>query len=218
MQRGIILMIERDTKKNSRTVQKEDRPKEIISAALNVFERNGFAGTRLEEVAKFAGISKGTIYLYFNNKDELFKACVRETVGKPIAQTFESAIKFEGSTKILLHELAEKIGDTFSDPEYRSIFFLIVSEGKRFPKLVKFYYEEVITPSVSRLSNIIQRGVDRGDIKSSISEEDALLLLSPVIFINVWNRLFGNEKKIDLKDTLHSHIDIWLDGMCPKNN
>ena len=129
----------------------------------------------------------------------------------------ESAINFEGSTEKLLHELAEKIGDTFSDPEYRSIFFLIVSEGKRFPKLVKFYFDEVITPSVSRLSNIIQRGVDRGDIKSSISEEDALLLLSPVIFINVWNRLFGNEKKINLKDTLHSHIDIWLDGMRPEN-
>ena len=211
-------MIEQGPKKSSRTVQKEARPKEIISAALNVFESNGFAGTRLDEVAKFAGISKGTIYLYFENKDELFKACVRETVGKPIAETLESVTKFEGPTEKLLHELAEKIGNTFSDPGYRSIFFLIISEGKRFPNLVKFYYDEVINPSVSSLSNIIQRGVDRGDIKNRISQEDALLLLSPVIFINVWNRLFGNEKKIDLKETLHSHIDIWLNGTRPENN
>ena len=105
-----------------------------------------------------------------------------------------------------------KIGNTFSNPEYRSIFYLIVSEGKRFPELVSFYYEEVVMPGIKGLSNIIERGIKRGEIKKSKPEEQALMLISPVIFSNIWNRLFIT-KKIDLGETLHSYINIWLDGM-----
>lgn len=213
MQSGILLqMINTIVKKNQRSAKKEARPKEIILAALSVFESNGFAATRLEDVAHFAKISKGTIYLYFDNKEELFKACVRETVGKPIEETLGIANKFDGSTEKLLHEIADKIGNTFSNPEYRSIFYLIVSEGKRFPELVSFYYEEVVMPGIKGLSNIIERGIKRGEIKKSKPEEQALMLISPVIFSNIWNRLFIT-KKIDLGETLHSYINIWLDGM-----
>jgi AcrR family transcriptional regulator len=175
-------------KKGVRAAQKEARPGEIAAAALKLFARDGFAGTRLEEVAKRAGISKGTIYLYFDTKEDLFKACVRETVGTHLAETTEIAATF-------------------------TILLLMISEGKRFPELVNFYHAEVLSQGLAMLTKILERGVERSELRKTAVMDFPMLLMSPAIMYVIWDHLFGAHKKLDLSDVLHAHLDAMLEGI-----
>lgn len=202
-----------DQKKGVRAAQKEARPKEIVEAALQVFARDGFAGTRLEDVAEQVGISKGTIYLYFENKEELFKACVRETVGVHLAATQEFAVSFEGDTADLLREVVKGVSERLFQDGYRTILLLLISEGQRFPELVSFYFEEILSPGLRVLRGIIARGVERGEFRDTGIVNYPMLLMSPVMASVVWNHLFGDRERLDLPDLLQVHLETVLDGL-----
>jgi len=203
-------------KKGIRAAQKEARPKEIVDAALGVFARDGFAGTRLEDVAERVGISKGTIYLYYENKEEVFKACVRQTIGAKLQETMAMAASFEGSTADLLREIFRRISTQLSQPDYRTILLLLISEGQRFPELVSFYYEEMLGPGIEGLSAIIQRGVDSGEFRDTGLAKYPMLIMSPVIASVIWNHLFSKQKSFDLKDAMQTHLDTMLEGLIAK--
>lgn len=200
-------------KKGIRAAQKEARPKEIVESALTIFARDGFAGTRLEDVAERVGISKGTIYLYFENKEELFKACVRETLGSHLQQTMAMAATFEGSTSDLLREVFRRVSTTLSQEAYRTILLLLISEGQRFPELVRFYHSEMLGPGVEGLSAVIKRGVESGEFRDTGLSEYPMMLMSPVIASVIWNHLFGQFKAIDLEAALTMHLDTMLNGL-----
>jgi AcrR family transcriptional regulator len=200
-------------KKGVRAAQKEARPGEIAAAALKLFARDGFAGTRLEEVAKRAGISKGTIYLYFDTKEDLFKACVRETVGTHLAETTEIAATFTGPTEELLREVVVRMASRLSQPEFRTILLLMISEGKRFPELVNFYHAEVLSQGLAMLTKILERGVERSELRKTAVMDFPMLLMSPAIMYVIWDHLFGAHKKLDLSDVLHAHLDAMLEGI-----
>ena len=200
-------------KKGIRAAQKEARPKEIVEAALAIFARDGFAGTRLEDVAERVGISKGTIYLYFENKEELFKACVRETLGAHLQQTMAMAATFEGSTSDLLREVFRRVSTTLSQQAYRTILLLLISEGQRFPDLVSFYYAEMMAPGLKGLRAVIQRGVERGEFKETGLSEFPMMLMSPVIASVIWNHLFGKFTPVDLEAAMTAHLNTILDGL-----
>ncbi|NKB43686.1 MAG: TetR family transcriptional regulator [Alphaproteobacteria bacterium] len=200
-------------KKGTRAAQKEARPKEIVEAALAIFARDGFAGTRLEDVAERVGISKGTIYLYFENKEELFKACVRETLGSHVKETMELAAAFDGPTPDLLREIVRRISGRLTKPAYRTILLLLISEGQRFPELVSFYHSEIIGPGAEGLGGVIQRGIDRGEFKETGLSKFPMMLMSPVIASVIWNHLFGDDVEIDPSEALQTHLDTMLDGL-----
>ena len=200
-------------KKGIRAAQKEARPREIVEAALAIFARDGFAGTRLEDVAERVGISKGTIYLYFENKEELFKACVRETLGSHLQQTMEMAATFEGSTSDLLREVFRRVSAMLSQHAYRTILLLLISEGQRFPELVSFYHAEVLAPGVRGLKAVLQRGVESGEFNDTGLSEFPMMLMSPVIASVIWNHLFGKFTPIDLEVAMSTHLNTMLDGL-----
>ncbi|MDG2320118.1 MAG: TetR/AcrR family transcriptional regulator [Rhodospirillaceae bacterium] len=200
-------------KKNARAAQKEARPKEIVDAALAVFARDGFAGARLDDVAEKVGISKGTIYLYFDTKEELFKACVRETVGAHIAGSRDFAASYEGATSGLLRELVGRIGDRMSKGDFRTILLLLISESSRFPELVSFYHTEIISSGLEVLSAVIQRGVDSGEFRKTGLETYPMLLISPLIMSVIWNHLFSSMRQLDVDVVLKAHLDTILDGL-----
>ncbi len=199
--------------KGVRAAQKEARPGEIVEAALEVFARDGFAGTRLEEVAKRAGISKGTIYLYFDTKEDLFKACVRETIGRHVAETSEMAAQFTGATHDLIEEIVVRLASRLSQPQYKTILLLMISEGPRFPELVEFYYGEILSPGLAALQGVLDRGVARGELRQSALTDYPMLLMSPVIMTVIWNHLFGSQTEIELKKVLRAHFDAVLNGL-----
>lgn len=200
-------------KKGTRAAQKEARPKEIVEAALAIFARDGFAGTRLEDVAERVGISKGTIYLYFENKEELFKACVRETVGSHIKKTMEMAATFEGSTSDLLREIFRRVSINLSKPGYRTILILLISEGPRFPELVNFYYSEMLAPGIEGLRAVIQRGVASGEFRDTGLSDYPMMLMSPVMASVIWKHLFSEKGDFDMNTVLQAHLDTMMDGL-----
>ena len=200
-------------KKQGRAAQKESRPKEIVDAALAVFAGKGFAGARLDDVAEKAGISKGTIYLYFDTKEDLFKACVRETLGAHLEGSRDLADSFDGDTSDLLRKIVGGIGQQLSKGEFRTILLLLISEGPRFPELVSFYQNEIIRPGMGILGAVIQRGVERGEFKRTGLSDFPMLLMSPVMMTVIWNHLFSDLKEINLDEALQVHLTTLLNGL-----
>lgn len=200
-------------KKGSRAAQKEARPGEIVQAALTIFARDGFAGARLDDVADQVGISKGTIYLYFKNKEELFKACVQDTVGVHLAATQEFAANFEGDTADLLRQVVNSVSERLFQDSYRTILLLLISEGQRFPELVSFYYEEILSNGLEVLRGIIARGIERGEFRDTGMATYPMLLMSPVMASFIWNHLFSDRQRLELPALLDIHLETMLDGL-----
>ena len=150
----------------ARQRRKEARPQELLDAALALFAEKGFAATRAEEVAQRAGVSKGTLYLYYPSKEELFKAVVRQNLSSLIAEGQEVAAHYEGPSADLLTQLLhiwwERVGCTPA----ASIHTIRLAEVRNFPELAQFYSDEVIEPADRLFSGCVQRGIDAGEFRT----------------------------------------------------
>lgn len=141
------------------------RPEEILTAALEVFGERGFAGTRCEEVARRAGVSKGTLYLYFESKDVLFREMVRAKIESAVASTEEFVKSWEGSTEALLRALIERQWEKVNRPEHLRLSRLVLSELGSFPELARFYYQTVILRARRLIESVIERGIASGEFR-----------------------------------------------------
>ena len=171
--------------------RKEARPGELLDAALDLFVEKGFAATRSEEVAARAGVSKGTLFLYFASKEELFKAAVRENISGRFAEWNEEFEAFEGSTadmvRYCLRVWWERIGATRAS----GITKLIISEARNFPDLAVFYHQEVIAPGTELIRRILQRGVARGEFRPLDIEYTIFSLVSPMVYLIMTKHSLG---------------------------
>lgn len=200
------------------TRRKEARPEEITAAALELFVERGFAATRLEDVAARAGVSKGTVYLYFANKEELFKAVVREGLVSPIAEMKEFVAQFPGSTFDLLRMLVlgwwEKVGAT----RMSGIPKLLLGESGNFPELVRFYLAEVVEPGHAVMTAIVKRGIARGEFRKVNPEDAALLIAAPLLQMVLWRTALEpqSKRKMDTAQFLQAHLDMLGHGLSAK--
>jgi AcrR family transcriptional regulator len=195
--------------------RKEARPQELLAAALDLFVERGFAVTRLEDVAKRAGVSKGTLYLYFANKEELFKAVVRENI-LPVLGEAEAIIdSFEGNSMDLFRDIVmgwwERVGET----TLSGITKLILAESGNFPELAKFYHDEVISRGNAMMGRLLRRGVDRGEFRELDIPHLTKVIVAPMIMLMMWKHSFGacQIEPISPKDYLDSFIDLCLRGL-----
>ena len=198
--------------------RKEARPQELLDAALTLFVEKGFAASRAEEVAQRAGVSKGTLYLYYSSKEELFKAVVRQKLSSLIAEGEEAASSFGGSSSellaYLLHTWWERVGNTPA----AGIHKIVLSEVRNFPELAQFYTDEVIMPADLLFSGCVQRGIDRGEFRPMPVHEVAHALIAPLIFMAVHRHSFGacpvhGSAEIDPEVLLNTHLDLVLHGL-----
>jgi AcrR family transcriptional regulator len=143
----------------------EARPEEILCAALEVFGELGFTRTRLEDVARRAGVSKGTLYLYFDNKEALFRAMVTAKLEATLAYAEGFIRTWEGSTADLLREFTRDYWKTMNQPEKLRLAKVVLSELSSFPELAKWYYQEVILRLRRVIQNILDRGISRGEFR-----------------------------------------------------
>jgi AcrR family transcriptional regulator len=200
------------------TRRKEARPEEITAAALELFVERGFAATRLEDVAARAGVSKGTVYLYFANKEDLFKAVVREGLVSPIAEMKGFVDQFPGDSFALLRMLIrgwwEKVGAT----RISGIPKLLCGESGNFPELVRFYLAEVVEPGHAVLTAIVKRGIARGEFRDMDPEQAALLIAAPMLQLMLWRNALEPQStyKIDALRYLESHLDVLERGLGAK--
>lgn len=169
------------------TRRKESRPAELIAAALDLFVERGFAATRLDEVAARAGVSKGTLYLYFENKEDLFKAVIRETL-LPLLNDFERNIdRASEPAPELLGRFFRLWWSRFGATRLAGIAKLVVAEAGNFPELAQFFHQEVNSRVHALLAGIVQRGIDRGEFRPLNVRAACQLWLAPMVLKAIWS-------------------------------
>src|SRR2546428_112537 len=161
--------------------RKGARPGEIVAAALEVFGERGFAATKLADVARRAGVTKGTVYLYFDSKEALFKAVVRETIVPVIAKGEAFAQSFTGSARELLEQLVREYWRLVGETAVAAVPKLMMAEAATFPELTRFYYEEVVTRGHRLMAGVIERGIKNGEFRPVNVMVAAKLAMSPLM-------------------------------------
>ena len=201
----------------TRQRRKETRPQELLEAALALFVEKGFAATRAEEVAHQAGVSKGTMYLYYPSKEELFKAVVRHNLVNLIAEGQEVVGTYQGPTSDLLRELVQTWWERFGNTPAAGIHKVVISEVRNFPELAQFYVDEVIAPADRLFSSTVQRGIDRGEFRKLPVHEVAHALMAPLIFMSLHRHSFGacplHGRDMDPAALLKTQLDLVLHGL-----
>lgn len=194
-------------------MDKAARRQQILAAALTVFSANGYAGTRLDDVARAAGVAKGTLYLHFSDKEALFRGLVEENIAPVLADADAVVAFFSGDTRDLLEQLTGLLSQRILDAPAQALVRLMIAEGPRFPELAAFYHREVISRALGLVRQIVQRGLDRGEITSDLAVRYPQLVLSPAIVAVVWNSMFGAVDPLDARQFLAAHRDLLLRGL-----
>lgn len=166
--------------------RKESRPAELLAAALGMFVDKGYAATRLDDVAGRAGVSKGTLYLYYPSKEELFKAVVRETIVPKIDAYRREVETSAAPTERLLTNFFHAWWQHFGVTELAGIIKLVVAEAGNFPEVARFFQEEVVAPNDDLLRTIVQRGIDRGEFKPIDVDAAVHVWLAPMVLKAIW--------------------------------
>ena len=195
--------------------RKAERPGEIIDAALELFVAKGFMGTRLDEVAKLAGVSKGTVYLYFDNKEALFKAVVETLVVPEIERTEQQIQAFDGSASELISQLVKQWWESVGESQLCGLPKLIIAEAGNFPELASFYVEHVIGRVRRVIAQLISRGIAAGEFKACDPAYAARLLLAPMVFAAIYQHslLAYDNEPFEVSVYLDNHLNIFLHGL-----
>ncbi len=195
--------------------RKEARPQELVAAALEIFAEKGFAGTRLSDVAKRAGVSKATVYLYFDSKEDLLHAAVRAV--EPILDFGDDlAASHEGDTRELLSVLVTRWLEEFEKRGVGGVPKLIIAEGSNFPDLARLYLDVVVERGRRIFTAVLQRGIERGEVRSDLDVEQAVhVFMAPVHYAQVHRHALADvdEKGPRLHDWLAAHIELFWRGI-----
>ncbi|CAN7420162.1 MAG: TetR/AcrR family transcriptional regulator [Acidovorax sp.] len=206
------------TTSTKRERRKEARPGELLEAALDLFVEKGFAATRVDEVAARAGVSKGTLFLYFPSKEELFKAVVRENIAGRFAEWSDELENFAGTTSEVLRYCYQVWWERIGATKASGITKLMLSEAQNFPEIVQFYQQEVILPGQALIRRILERGVARGEFRPMNPDYAVYLVLAPMIFLMLWKHSVGACVPDALGMTPEQYIDMQADnilqGLC----
>jgi TetR/AcrR family transcriptional regulator len=199
--------------------RKDARPGELLDAALDLFVEKGFAATKSEEVAQRAGVSKGTLFLYFASKEELFKAVVRDNITAHYPKWHEQIRNFEGSTAEMLHGCLQSWWTTVGATKASGITKLMVSEGGNFPDLAAFYYKEAIEPGQQLIRSIFERGIARGEFRTVDLRYGVHALIAPMLYLMLWKHsavasTLPPEVRLVPEDYLTTQVDILLRGLA----
>jgi AcrR family transcriptional regulator len=189
--------------------RKEDRPEEITSAALKAFAKNGYAATRVDDVAKRAGVSKGLLYLYFKTKEELFKSVVRSFV-IPRIETLSRVIENSdlSSEEFLRGPFLEFARQLPGSP-VGVIVRLMIAEGPKHPDLVQFYWDNVVSRGLATITELVQRGIRSGEFRDCPVSRQPILFVMPVIVSIIFTLLFGKER-LDSERLIETQIDLLI--------
>ena len=163
--------------------RKQARPGELLDAALEMFVDKGYAATRVEDVAARAGVSKGTLFLYFPSKEELFKAVVRENLAGRFDEWNQEFDRYEGSTAQMVRDCMMSWWERLGDTPASGLTKLMISEARNLPDLAAYYHHEVIEPGLRLLRRILQRGVDRGEFRVPDPDYAVYSVIAPMIFL-----------------------------------
>jgi AcrR family transcriptional regulator len=193
---------------STRQARTTERRQVILAAALEEFSARGFEATRLDDVAKRAKIAKGTIYLYFRDKESLFQELIRDMLA-PIIGTIQTL----GAVDVPLAVLADRLADMFVSEVYehprREIVRLMITEGRRFPKIAEFYYREVLSHVMAAVRTILRRAAERGEVPAALVDFPQILVAPGLVAI-IWSGLFERFEPLDVRRMMKIHVELLL--------
>jgi AcrR family transcriptional regulator len=200
------------------TRRKLERPSEILDAAVAVFAEKGFAAARMEDIARKAGVTKGTIYLYFQGKEDVFKSLVRESIGETLTANIANARAFEGSSSDLIRMVLGAITHILVTSDRVVLPKIIIAETGNFPELARFYREEIIERGLGLLTGVVARGVERGEFRELPPDHVARLCIAPILFVALWRTSFEKFDRVpfDYRAFVETHVDVLLRGLAPE--
>ncbi len=201
------------------TRRKEARPAELLAAALDLFVDRGYAATRLDDVAARAGVSKGTLYLYFSSKEELFKAVIRSGIIPLIERGERLLEEHQGPAHELMRQIVFAWWESVGNTKLGGIPKLMFSECRNFPEIGKFYYEEVISRGHRLMQSVLESGMKSGEFRVMDANYAMRLILAPMVYLLLWRHSFDfcDSKQIDADRYLNLHLDMITSGLVPRN-
>jgi AcrR family transcriptional regulator len=183
------------------------RREAILTAALDEFSSQGFAAARMDDVARRAGVGKGTIYLHFQDKEALFQDLVR-TMLVPLVAGLEAARPGDQPVRQLIESFIELFVREVYNTRRRNVLRLVLTEGQRFPTLAEFYYREVVERAMAAMRALLQRAVARGELKDDTLIKFPQLIVAPGIVAVMWSGLFDRFAPLDVTAMMHAHLDL----------
>jgi len=197
--------------------RKADRPGEIIAAALDVFSERGFAAARLDDVAKRAGLSKGALYLYFETKEDLFRAVVGEAAGANLAHLEKAVaadLPFEQAARAGLTLLAGRLA---SDRRISGVVKLVIAESRAMPELARIWHDAVIARALALMMTLIRRAQERGEVREGDPRHFAMGLVGPMLLAMIWRETFepAGAEPVAVEALAAQHLDVVMKGMRP---
>jgi AcrR family transcriptional regulator len=189
--------------------RKEERPQEITEAAFAAFAENGYAATRVEDVAKRAGVSKGLLYLYFKTKEELFKAVVQGVVVPRIDALVAEAQRPDQTAEALLCGPVMELMKSIPGSPVSVVIRLMITEGRKHPDLVDWYWDNVASRGMGMIRGLLERGVEAGEFRRSALNELPQLVMAPVMMAVVWELVF-RERSLDTDRMIETGFDMIL--------
>jgi TetR/AcrR family transcriptional regulator len=201
--------------------RKAERPQELLDAALSLFVEKGFAATRADEVATRAGVSKGTLYLYYASKEELLKAVIAQRLSSQIAEGARQVADHQGSCADLLRNVLSTWWENVFASDASGVFKLIITEVRNFPEIAEFYFREVVEPGQNLIGSVVQRGIDRGEFRPMPVDSVVQSLVLPMVMLCVHKHSLGACSACGTPDAMvephlfiRQHIDLLLGGLC----
>lgn len=192
---------------SNRATRAAERREAIIAAGLEEFIARGFAATRLDDVARRAGVAKGTIYLHFEDKEALFQELIRSAVA-PVIDRLAAPPAAGRSAREMFESFAETVAHDVVATRRGDILRLFITEGSRFPALAEFYYREVVARGMAGMRALIQYGITRGEIRNQALAQFPQLMVAPAIAAVIWHGLFERLSPLDTAAMLRVHIDL----------
>jgi AcrR family transcriptional regulator len=193
----------------------EDRPKEICAAALEVFAEKGFAAARLEEIAKHAGVSKGTLYLYFKDKEDLFRAVVRDTVAPNIDSVRDAVLGADLPFGLVAQMFLARFAEVASRVPVGAVAKMVIGESRNFPELAKVWHDQVASRALALLAGLIEKAQAKGEVRAGDPRLHAFTLMGPMLMGVLWRETLQpvGGAPLDLEQLAKQHADTVLTGL-----
>lgn len=195
--------------------RKADRPDEIVQAALQVFAEKGFAAAKLEDIARAAGVSKGAVYLYFETKEDVFRAVVERAVAPNVGAVKAMAAAHPGPFSELVRNVAGVVASVVSATPIGGVAKMVISEARNFPELARVWHDELVVQALGAMTAAIEAAQARGEVKPGDARTYALQFIAPLLMSVLWRETFVpvGAQPFDVPAVMRQHVDTLLAGM-----
>ncbi|KRR25059.1 transcriptional regulator [Bradyrhizobium lablabi] len=193
---------------SNRAERAAERRGAIIEAAMDEFIARGFAATRLDDIAKRAGVAKGTIYLHFKDKESMFEELIRTAIVPMITRLWGTPPRPGASVRDMVEGFAKTFIEEVATTRRGDLVRLIVAEGPRFPEVADFYYREVVSRGLAGMRALIELGIARGEIKQKNLAQFPQIMVAPALIAVIWQSLFSRHAPLDALEMFRVHLDL----------